>query len=278
MKEFYGSFTSHLKRGIVSPMFLVCLVLCSVLFLVFVGEYLDPSIFNTAPGLYYFLSQADNRGAAYFIMMITAFPGAKMFYEDWNSGNFKFIVLRAGRGNYAFAVLLATGITAATVIIVSYMVFSAIILTRFPVVEDNMEQLKSSAFGFPCSGLLWTGRAGLCYFLYILTRGAMAAFFAMVALFQSIIITNRYLTAISPVLIYIIYFSFNMINFLPTLLNPFVLFRNGYKLYLVLGETGDGSLFSPLAAVYPLLFSVASAVILSLIGSKLLHLKMNRSI
>ena len=117
------------------------------------------------------------------------------------------------------------------------MVFSAFILTRFPLIEDDMEHIKSYAFGFPCSGLLWTSHAGLCYFLYILTRGAMAAFFAMVAVFQSIIITNRHLTAISPVLIYIIYFDFGMVGFLPTLLNPFMLFRNGYKLYLVFGGT-----------------------------------------
>lgn len=279
MKELCGTFTTHLKRGIISPMFLVCTALCTALFFVFDAEYLDPSRFYNVPGLYYFLSQADNRGAAYFIMMITAFPGATMFYEDWKSGNFKFIISRAGRGKYAFAVTLAAGITAAVVMVVTYIIFSAVVLSRFPAVPDmDTEKLRSDSFGFPNSGLLWTGHAGFCYFLYILTRGAMAAFFAMVAVFQSIIVTNRHLTAISPVLIYIIYFSFSMVNFLPTLLNPFVLYRNGYRLYLVFGGTEDGSLFFPLAAVYPLLFSVVSAIILSVIEAKLLRLKMNRSI
>lgn len=279
MKEFHGTFITHLKRGIFSPMFLVCTALCTVLCLVFVAEELNPSLFRNLPGLHYFLAQADNRGAVYFIMMITAFPGALMFYEDWKSGNFKFIISRAGRGKYAFAVTLAAGITAAVVMVVTYIIFSVVVLSRFPAVPNmDAEKLRSDSLGFPNSGLIYTGHAFWCYFLYVLTRGAMAAFFAMVAVFQSIIITNRHLTAISPVLIYIIYFSFSMVNFLPALLNPFVLFRNGYKLYFVFGGTEDGSLFSPLAAVYPLLFSVVSAIILSVMEAKLLRLKMDRSI
>lgn len=281
MREFLGTLTTHIKRGIISPMFLVCTALCTALFLVFVSEknLLDPSLYRSLPGLYYFLSQADNRGAKYFIMMITAFPGAMMFYEDWKSGNFKFIISRAGRGNYTFAVTIAAGITAAAVMIISYLIFSAVVLAKFPAVPDmTAEELRTRSFGFPNSGLLYTGHAFLCYLLYFLTKCAMAAFFAMTAVFQSIIITNRHLTAISPVLIYIIYFTFGAVGFLPTLLNPFVMFWNGYKLYLVFGGTEDGSLFSPIAAVYPFVFSVASVVILSVIGSKLLRFKMNRSI
>lgn len=277
MKEFCGTFTTHLKRGIISPMFLICTALCTFLFFVFSGEYLDPST-SGIHGLFYLLDRVDHKGAQYFIMMITAFPGAAMFYDDWTSGNFKFIVSRSGRGKYAFAVTLAAGITAAAVMISTYLIFSGFVLTRFPLVEDDIERVKSVGFVFPNSGLLWTGRAGLCYILYYLMKGSMAAFFAMFAVFQSIIFTNRRLTAISPVLIYILYFTFNLFYITPTLLNPFVLFWNGYKLYLVFGGTQDGSLFSPFAAVYPVFFSAATAVILSLITAKLLRLKMNRSI
>ena len=181
MKEFCGTFTAHLKRGIISPMFLVCTALCTALFLVFVSEndMLDPSKYRNLPGLHYFLDQADNRGATYFIMMLTAFPGALMFYEDWKSGNFKFIISRAGRGNYAFAVTLAAGITAAAVMIITYIIFSAIILSRFPVISSDQRNFMQETIGFPNGGLLRTGHILLCYFLYFLTRGAMAAFFAM---------------------------------------------------------------------------------------------------
>ena len=89
---------------------------------------------------------------------------------------------------------------------------------------------------------------------------------------------DQYLTAISSVLFYILYFSFNMFYFLPTLLNPFVLFRNGYKLYLVFGGTEDGSLYLPIAGIYPMIFSAVVITILSLAGSKILRKKMNGSI
>ena len=106
----------------------------------------------------------------------------------------------------------------------------------------------------------------------------MAAFFAVVALFQSMLITNKHLTVISPVLIYIIYFSFNLFYILPALGNPFVLFKNGYKLYIVFGGTQDGSLFSPIAAIYPLIFLAVIMTILPFIESKILRYKMNKSI
>lgn len=92
------------------------------------------------------------------------------------------------------------------------------------------------------------------------------------------IFTNKHLTAISPVLIYIIYFCFNLFYITPTLLNPFVMFWNGYKLYLVFGGTEDGSLYSPIAGVYPIIYTIAVVIILSLIGMKILRKKMNRSI
>lgn len=279
MKDFWGTLTTHIRRGIISPIFLICTVLCTFLMVLFVAEYLDPSIQRTPLGLHYLLDRVDHRGAIYLIMMITAFPGATMFYEDWTSGNFKFIFPRVGRMKYSFAVMIAAGITAAAVMIASYVIFTFVALARFPAVSDqDINALRSASFGFPNSGLLYTGRAFLCYLLYFLTRGAMAAFFSVVAIFQSIIITNKHLTIISPVLVYILYFSFNLFNFLPTLLNPFVLFRNGYKLYLVFGGTEDGSLFSPIAAVYPMIFLTVTVVLLSLIGSKLLSSKMNRSI
>lgn len=278
MREFLGTLSTHIKRGIISPMFLVCTALCTALFFVF-AEDLDTSRYRLIPGLYYLLNRVDHRGCQYFIMMITAFPGAIMFYEDWKSGNFKFIISRAGRGNYTFAVTIAAGLTAASVVTISYLIFSSVALMKFPAVPDmTAEELRTHSFGFQNSGLLYTGHAFLCYLLYFLTKGAMAAFFAVFAVFQSMIFTNKHLTAISPVLIYIIYFSFNLFNITPALLNPFVMFWNGYKLYLVFGGTEDGSLYSPIAGAYPIIYTVAVVIILSLIEMKILRKKMNSSI
>lgn len=279
MKEFFGLFSGRVKRGIISPVFLACTVLCTLLLILFVADQYDPKSYYNLPGLHYFLARVDNKGAIYFIMMLTAFPASTMFYDDWTSGNFKFIIPRAGRVNYTLAVTLAAGLTAAAVMILSYIFFSLYILANFPAVTNiSLGELRRSTLGFPNSGLLYTGHAFLCYILYFLTRGAMAAFFAMTAIFQSIIITNKPLAIISPVLVYILYFSFNLFNIMPALLNPFVLFRNGYKLYLVFGGTQDGSLYSPIAGIYPMIFSTIIMVVFSLLEAKILRSKMDKSL
>ena len=279
MKNFWGTFTTRVKRGILSPMFLLSTALCTTFMVLFVAEYLDPSLHPYPTGLHYFLNTADHKGATYLIMMIVAFPAATMFYDDWKTGYFKFLIPRAGRKKYAFAVTLAAGVTAAAAMIMSYLIFSTIILSRFPAVSDlDPSRLRDNTMGFLNGGLLCTGHAFLCYLLYFLTKGAMAAFFAILAVFQSMLITNRHLTLISPVLIYILYFSFNLFYILPAVLNPFVLYWNGLKLYLVFGGTMDGDFFSPFAAIYPMLFTAVITAVLIFAEFKILRLKMNRSI
>lgn len=279
MKEFFRLLNGYIKRSILSPVFFACTAICTLMLVFFVAEYIDPEQYSTLQGLHYFLSRIDGKGSVYLVMMITAFPATSLFYDDWKSGKFKFIISRAGRLKYTFSVTIAAGVTASAVMILSYIFFSIFILSRFPVVSDvSPNILRESTIGFPNSGLLYTGHAFLCYFLYYLTRGAMAAFFAVVALLQSMLITNKHLTVISPVLIYIIYFSFNLFYILPALVNPFVLFKNGYKLYLVFGGTQDGSLFSPVAAIYPLIFLAVIMTVFPLIEAKILRYKMNKSI
>lgn len=278
MKEFLEALFTNIKRGILCPTFLACVCLCTVMMIFFVNDvYL--SDYYTSPGLYYFLERADKSGSIYLIMMIAVFPGVTLFYEDWTSGMFKFIIPRLGRGRYSFAVSIAAGLTAAVVMILSYIIFTLFILVRFPAVPDlDVNALRADSYGFPNSGLLYTGYAFWCYLLYFLTRGAMAAFFAVVAVFQSMFITNKHLTAISPLLVYIVYFCFNISNVLPSVLDPFVLFRNGLKLYIVFGGAQDDILYSPIAGFYPIIYCAVIATILSLIETNILRKKMDKSI
>lgn len=278
MRVFFGVLSTHVKRGILSLEFLICTGLCFFLMTFFISS-LYPEHYDDSLGLFYFLQRAENSGSIYMIMMIAAFPAAMLFYDDWMSGNLKFIIPRIGCKKYTFAVTFAAAITASAVMILSLIVFSIYVLAKCPAIP-NLEPTALRAFtlGFPNSGLLCTGNTFWCYFLYFLTKGAMAAFFAVVAVLQSMIVTNKPLTVISPVLVYILYFSFNLFYVLPALINPFVLFRNGYKLYLVFGGTQEGSLYSPIAGIYPMLFSIVFAVIVSLIEIKLLRSKMNKSI
>lgn len=278
MSEFFGVFGTHLKRGIVSVKFIICTVFLTALMIISILEIYSEG--GTYHGLNYFFSQLRGYTSDYFMMMIICFPAVMLFYEDWTSGNFKFIVNRAGRCKYMIGTVLAAGVTAAAVTIAAYLIFSLFVLTKFPLLPQIAEadQFRVNIIGFPNSGLLLTENGVLCYVLYILSQGARAAFYASAALFQSIIITNKHLTAISPVLLYICYFTLNLFNFLPELLNPYVLFWNGFRLYLIFGGTQDGSLFSPIAAAYPFIYCGAMLLILSLAGSRLLRIKMNRSI
>ena len=279
MKCFFSLLGGHIKRSVFSLTFIASTALCTLLMFFFTAEYLNPEQYQTLPGLHYFLSRIDGKGAVYFVMMITSFPAAALFYDDWKSGYFKFATQRAGRVKYTFSVTISAGISAAAVMILSYIIFSIFVLARFPAVTDaDAATLRERTLGFPNSGLLYTGNAFLCYLLYFLTKGAMAAFFAAFAVFQSMIITDKHLTIISPVLIYILYFSFNFFYILPALANPFVLFWNGYKLYLVFGGTQEGSLFSPIASVYPMIFTAVFMIILPLAEAKILRVKMNKSI
>lgn len=278
MRDFWGVLGTHVKRGIFSFEFLICTGLCFFLMTFFINS-LYPKHYDDTLGLFYFLQRAENSGSIYMIMMVAVFPAAMLFYDDWMSGNFKFIVPRIGCKKYTFAITFAAAITAGAVMVVSLTAFSIYVLAKCPAIPDlEPTALRALSFGFPNSGLLCTGNAFLCYFLYFLTKGSMAAFFAVVAVLQSMIITNKPLTVISPVLVYIIYFSFNLFYILPTLINPFVLFRNGYKLYLVFGGTQEGSLYSPIAGMFPIFFSIVFAVIVSLIEIKVLRSKMNKSI
>ena len=283
MKELFKTFSGHVRRGIISPAFLISTTVCALLMFFFAADRADPNMYYDLPGfqpaLNEFLDYVDHAGMNYMIMAIAAFPAVTMFYDDWKTGYFKLVMPRAGRKKYTFSVTLAAGVTAAAVMILSYTIFSIYILSKFPAVRSlSPSELRTDTIGFPNSGLLYTGHAFLCYLLYFLTRGAMAAFFAVFAVFQSMLITNRHLTLISPVLIYILYFSFNLFDILPAVVNPFVLYWNGFKLYLVFGGTLDGSFFSPISAVYPMLFTIAIMAVLALVEAKILRLKMNGSI
>lgn len=282
MREFWGVFKTHVRRGILSPTFLLCTALLTTLMILAVWEsysleYYVPT--SSVAGLNYFLDRVRGRTSDYFMMMIICFPAVMLFFEDWKSGNFKLIVNRSGRGKYAFATILAAGATAAALTVIAYLIYSAFILAKFPLIrETNAEQFRMDVIGFPNGGLLLTGHEILCYALYILSQGARSAFYAAAAVFQSIIVTNRHLTAISPVLLYICYFTLNIYYLLPDLLNPYVLFWNGLRLYILFGGTVDGDLFSPIAAAYPFVYCAVMLTVLSLAAAKILRVKMNRSI
>lgn len=277
MKKFFYALLMYVKRGICSPMFWMSILVSTTLMIFFV--YLDYRIDDLEVGLYYFLQGVDASGAGYLLLTIIAFPAVTLFYDDFSSGYFKFSYARFGKQRYSFTVSFASGIIAATAMFVSYCFFSLFILTKYPLVPDiNSEELRSATLGFPNSGLLTYNGGLLCYMLFFLTKSSMAAFFSTLAILQSMIITNRYLTIISPIFTHMILFSLLGGLKLPTFINPSTLFQNSLKLFLDFGGDINGEIFMPIAAVYPMIYSVSMAIVLSIIEIKVLSFKVNRQL
>lgn len=225
-------------------------------------------------GLYYFLQGVEYSGANSLLIMIAILPVATLFCEDWESGMIKFMLARSGKTRYAFSITLTSAVSSGLCIFLSYILFSLFILTRHTLVPNvDTEVLNSEIFGFPNHGLLANGNAILCYFLYFLTRSAMAAFYGALAVLQSIIVTNRRFTIISPVIMELLLsFIFGSIG-LPSFLNPLVLFENHIGLYMDLGGDLKSMSFSPLVAVYPTIYCAVSLILISFAVLRLLKSK-----
>lgn len=277
MKAFIGALRGYVKRGILSPSFFVGVIICWVLMVFFV--YLD--YINDTPnvGLYYFLQGVDASGGVELLLMIAVFPAGQLFYRDYISGFFKLGYIRLGRRKYIFSVILGAMITGAAAIILAYVFFSVFIVTKYPLVPDiDPEELRLAVIGFPNSGLLLRGNGLWCYLLFVLTRGAMGGFFAVLALLQSMVITNKYLTAISPVFIYNVIFGLLGDLRLSSFIDPTVLFTSSLRLFLDFGGDINGELFSAAAAFYPMLYSIVMTAVFALLGIKILRVKLNRQL
>lgn len=277
MNNFFNALFVYVKRGICSPMFWISVAVNTTLMIFFI--YLDYQIDDLGVGLYYFLQGVDASGAVYLLLTIIAFPAVTLFYDDFSSGYFKFSYARFGKKRYIFTVSFASGIIAAIAMFISYSFFSLFILTKFPLVpEINYEELRSATLGFPNSGLLTYKDGVLCYILFFLTKSSMAAFFATLAILQSMIITNRYLTVISPIFTHMLLFTLLGGFELPSFVNPSILFQNSLKLFLDFGGDINGEIFMPMAAIYPIIYSVGMTIVLSVIEVKILDFKVNRQL
>jgi len=263
---------AYIKRSVLSPMFAVCSLICAVLMIFFV--YRDYQFGGDNLGLFYFLQGVDSSGAFNFLMLVAAFPAVLNFCFDYESGYFTFITPRCGVGRYALSISFSTGIISGAAIIISYLLFSFFILTKYPLVPNlDMPTLKSQVLGFANSGLLLEDKSVVCYILFFLTRAAMTAYFSVFAVTCSIAVTNKHLTSILPLLIYVI---FDMVK-LPIFLNPSLLYENGLALYLKFGGDIEGGLYSVGSALYPFIYCAVSVVLLSAAAKFLLARKIGFS-
>ena len=267
----------RLRRGIVSMRFLTCAVVCALFMIFFI--YNDYAAEYQGFGLYYFLQGVDHSGADRLLLMITVFPVATMFCDDRESGMIKFLLPREGKNGYSLSLTLSAGVTSGMCMFLAYMIFSAFILIKYPLVPTlDAENIGYLLYSFPNGELLGNGHAPLCYFLYFLTKGALASFYGMLAALQSVIITDRRFSVISPIIMNaVISFAGSLLRS-PAFLDPNAVFSGHTGLYTSFGGSLDNISFSPITALYPLIFCTVTAVLTALCISQLLKIKVEAKI
>lgn len=145
-------------------------------------------------------------------------------------------------------------------------------IIRYPLIP---EMTSESVIGFPNWELLKCNCELVCYLLYFITKSSLASFYAVLSIIQSIIITNKALSAISPVFTYVIISKLIGSLGFPSFLDPLVIFNNNLKLYLNFGGNVEEKVFSPLAALYPFFYSCVFLVVACFFVSLLLKEKIN---
>lgn len=133
--------------------------------------------------------------AAIFPMLVYS----TMFCEEYNSGYIKQIVLRIGGRRYLLSRILATAVSGAATLGVSMFLLSAFLLAiGVPSTKENAYMFKSLIWG------PYVDIAGGA--LVLLAKTVLASLFgavwALVALWISTIMPNRYVTLIAPFAIY----------------------------------------------------------------------------
>lgn len=235
--------------------------------------------YSSEMGLYYFLQGVEYSGANSLLIMTTILPVATIFCEDWESGMIKFMLARSGKTRYAFSITLTSAVSSGLCMFSAYILFSLFILTKHALVPNiDTEALRNEIFGFPNSELLTNGNAMLCYFLYFLTRSTMNAFYAALAVLQSIIITNRRFAIISPMIMELVLsFILGFIR-IPSFLDPLVLFENHIRLYKDFGGDLENMTFSPITALYSTIYCAVMLVIIAFAVSRLLKNKVAKKL
>lgn len=273
-KKFFKTVGAYTGRGILSLRFLGCTLVSALLMFSFVES--DYFLHFSDSTLYYFYMNVEEGRSYDLLNMIAALPAITLFCEDYNSGKFLLAYSRTGKKIYPFAVTLSSGIITALSVTIAYLIFSAIILfSGYPAVPDlEPAVLRWETIGFANSGLLPTAPV-LFYALWI-ARGALcAAVYSMLGILLSVFITNIHLTIVSPLMMSMLYDIFNRVINLPFWMNFGSVYSGSLTLFFGFGGTLDDEIFSFISAVYPLIYTIVSVIIISIITEKMISLKLN---
>lgn len=273
VRKFCGTVGVYTRRGVLSLRFWGCAVISALLMISFVlGDYASDGL---NAGMYYFYMGVETSGSDELLIMLAAMPAITLFCDDRNSGEFFFLYTRTGKRIYPLAVTLSSAIIAAFSVIVSYLLFSAFILAKYPLVPMmSAEELRRETLGMRNCGLL-TSVPIAFYALWIALKGAIAALYSVLGILLSVFITNVHLALVSPMIISKVIEIFSAVFDLPFWLDAATVYGYSLSLYFGFGGTLDGELFSVISAVYPFVFTLIAVILTALAAGKAITLKLN---
>lgn len=136
-----------------------------------------------------------------FAAIFCVLPFSGSFCEDYNSGYFKFIILRTGEKKYAYSrcilVMLSGGIMMA--ITVSIVILTCAFFSNMPETVDTAAFMRTSIWA--SMGIL-IKHQWILAILKILLAFLFGSAWAMTGLLISVLYINRYVTCIAPFVIY----------------------------------------------------------------------------
>lgn len=272
LKKILKTVEIYTVRGIFSLGFFGSAVTAALLMISFIQSDYAAEFPNLS--LYYFYMGAGCGGSDELLIMLAALPAVTFFCEDCGSGRFLLTYSRTGKKIYPFAVTFSAGLVTAVSVIITYLIFSAFILLKYPLVPPiEPAELRRETIGMANSALLVTAPA-VFYALWIIREALIAAVYSMLGILLSAFITNVHLTLVSPLILCMMTDIFSRVIKLPFWLDINLIYGGSIGLYRGFGGTLDGEIFSMISAVYPFIFTIFLIILISVITGKVIAAKL----
>lgn len=156
-----------------------------------------------------------------FAAVFCALPFAASFCDDYNSGNYLYIISRSGTKKYvaikSLSVALSGGVTMAGIML-GTIIFCGV-LADSPDTPEKISFMRNSIW--VRSGIIYIANGYFYLFMRVLFAFLFGCVWASVGLLVSIVYTNKYVAYISPFVVY----QFLWFVFSETKWNPVYLLR-----------------------------------------------------
>ncbi len=252
-----------------------------------VGGYLALLIFATADyyhsgaEVWYLLHFSRAFGSYYFSLVICAVPGAALFAEEWCSERFVFSYLRTGKKEYAVSVIMSSFLSAFFAAFIGTALYIGVYSLINPITSDiNDIMFTQHMGGYTNGGLLYNGHIFAYYFLEITNISCFMGLFSALATMLSTVITNSYITAIMPLLIYEIISTMSNILSAPMLLHPHYVFSASNTVMRLLypsREITAENNFTIVSMLYPVIYLLICLTVITIISYILIKHKYEKN-